>query len=78
MEADKRMEKESSPETKFHHLPKTDRVITRNCARASGLGKVCHFCREPIEDFPYFSHLSGGSHSAHYYHVRCAKKIHIL
>jgi hypothetical protein len=59
-------------------LPKTNRVVTGNNSRhGKGLGKPCHFCQMQIEEFPYFSHLSGGD-CTHYYHIACAKKIRIL
>ncbi|MGI0092369.1 MAG: hypothetical protein ACREBS_11740 [Nitrososphaerales archaeon] len=62
-----------------YRFPKTNRVVTGNNSRkGKGLGKPCYLCRELIDGFPYFSHLSGGSHHTHYYHVACAKKIHMM
>ena len=72
------MKKRLGVTSELGHLPKTNKVITSNSRRARGFGNPCNLCHKPIEEFPYFSHLSGGSHTVHYYHFKCAKKIHLL
>ncbi|MDG6996338.1 MAG: hypothetical protein JRN52_10485 [Nitrososphaerota archaeon] len=58
---------------------KSNRVITeRNSKNGRGLGKMCYLCGETIVSVPYFSHLSGGSHRIHYYHLKCAEKVNFL
>lgn len=61
------------------HLSKGNRIINaKNSKMARGLGKACYECGKEISTIPYFSHLSGGSHRIHYYHLECAKKINFV
>ena len=60
-------------------LSKSNRVITaKNSKNGRGIGKACYMCGKTIVSVPYFSHLSGGSHRVHYYHLECAEKINFL
>ncbi|MDG7000867.1 MAG: hypothetical protein JRN15_17375 [Nitrososphaerota archaeon] len=73
------MESSQTEIVKAYHLPKTNRVVTgKNSRVGRGLGQHCYLCGKLIEKLPYFSHLSGGAHRMHYYHIECAKKVNLL
>ena len=60
-------------------LTRSDVIITGDKGQISrGLNRPCYLCGKKIDNPPYLSHGGTGRLRRHYYHIQCAKKVHLL
>lgn len=60
-------------------MSRSNTIISEENERmGKGLGKCCSRCGLEIKNVPYLSHLPGARRHIHYYHIECAKIVHLL